>query len=202
VETASLRGDAVVATGLFSPIIERNTVIPVSRSIMLGTVADNQSSVTVRVYQGEGRMVADNVLLGEQEVPVPLRKPRGQQIEVRFTYDTSGLLEVESCVIVTGEIRRLVLEGTAGAMSEAEIATRLAALARLKTHPRDQAENRATLARAERLYAERLGEERQEVGAMIDQFRFLIDRQDAAAVQAFRQRFDEWLDRADRSFFT
>jgi len=202
VETASLRGDAVVATGLFSPIIERNTVIPVSRSIMLGTVADNQSSVTVRVYQGEGRMVADNVFLGEQDVPVQLRKPRGQQIEVRFTYDTSGLLEVESRVIANGEIRRLVLQGTAGAMSEAEIAARLASLERLKVHPRDQAENRATLARAERLYAERLGDERQEIGAMIDQFRFLIDRQDSAAVQAFRQRFTEWLDRADRSFFT
>jgi molecular chaperone HscC len=111
-------------------------------------------------------------------------------------------LEVESRVIANGEIHRLVLQGTAGAMSEAEIAARLASLQRLKVHPRDQAENRATLARAERLYAERLGDERQEIGAMIDQFRFLIDRQDSAAVQAFRQRFTEWLDRADRSFFT
>jgi molecular chaperone HscC len=69
-------------------------------------------------------------------------------------------------------------------------------------HPRDQAENRAVMARAERLHAERLGDERREVAAMIDQFRYLIERQDTAAVAAFRQDFSAWLDRVDGSYFS
>jgi molecular chaperone HscC len=140
-------------------------------------------------------------MLGEQEIMLPLRQPKGQELEVRFTYDTSGLLEVETCVVSTGLTQRLVLSGHAGAMGEDEIASRLEALSRLKVHPRDQAENRAVLARAERLHAERLGDERREVAAKIDEFRFLIERQDVAAVNAYRDTFSTWLDRADRSFF-
>lgn len=201
VETATTRDNMVVATGLFSPIIERNTVIPVSRSTTLSTLHDNQSLVNLRVYQGESRLVADNVLLGEQDVPLPPRRPKGQQLEVRFTYDTSGLLEVETRVASTGQTRRLVLQGGGGGMSEEEIGSRLQALSALKVHPRDQAENRAVMARAERLHAERLGDERREAAAMIDQFRYLIDRQDATAVAAFRQTLNAWLDRVDHSFF-
>jgi molecular chaperone HscC len=201
IEAASTRGDTVVATGLFAPIIERNTVIPVSRSTVMSTVSDNQSVMALRVYQGEGRLVADNVLLGEQEVLLPLHRPRGQQIEIRFTYDTSGLLEVESRVLSNGQTSRLVLQGHAGAMTEAEIAARLAALAELKVHPRDQEENRAVLARVERLYAERLGDERRDIADKIDQFRFLINKQDLAAVASFRQQLVGWLDRVDRSYF-
>jgi len=201
VETASTRNGNIVATGLFSPVIERNTVIPVSRSTTLSTLNDNQSMVKLRVFQGEGRLVADNIMLGEQEIMLPLRQPKGQELEVRFTYDTSGLLEVETRVVSTGVTQRLVLSGHAGAMSEEEIAGRLQALSRLKVHPRDHAENRAVLARAERMHAERLGDERREVAAKIDEFRFLIERQDIAAVNAYRDTFSSWLDRADRSFF-
>jgi molecular chaperone HscC len=202
VETAGTRDGIVFATGLFSPIIERNTVIPVSRATTLTTLHDNQSLVTLRVYQGESRLVADNVLLGEQDVPLPPHKPKGQALEVRFTYDTSGLLEVETRVVSTGQMRRLVLQGGGEGLSEAEIANKLNALAALKVHPRDQAENRAVMARAERLHAERLGDERREVAAMIDQFRYLIERQDTAAVAAFRQDFSAWLDRVDGSYFS
>jgi molecular chaperone HscC len=201
VETVNMRDEKIVATGLFSPIIERNTVVPVSRSTILSSVSDNQSVVKLRIFQGESRLVSDNVLLGELEALLPLRKPRGQQVEVRFTYDTSGLLEVETRVVSTGDVRRLVLDGHPGAMDEAEIDRRLKAWAGLKVHPRDQAENRAVLARAERLYAERLGDARAEVGQMIDHFRYLMDRQDPAAVQAFRREMSAWLDRADQSYF-
>ena len=201
VETANTRNGEIVATGLFSPIIERNTVIPVSRSTTLSTLTDHQATVNLRVFQGEGRLVSDNTLLGEQDIHLPLHQPKGQQLEVRFTYDTSGLLEVETRVVSTGRISRLVLHANAGAMSEDEISTRLAALAQLKIHPREQAENRAVLARAERLHAERLGEARREIAGLIDEFRYLIEQQDLGAVKAFRETFCTWLDRADSSFF-
>ena len=72
---------------------------------------------------------------------------------------------------------------------------------RLKVHPRDQAENHAVLARAERLYEERLGDEREQVARLIDQFRFVLDSQDRGAAAAFRTEFIAWLDRVDHSFF-
>jgi molecular chaperone HscC len=202
VETADARNDAIVATGLFSPIIERNTVIPVSRSTIVSTLQDHQSKVQLRVFQGESRLVADNILLGEQDIYLPRHQPKGQQLEIRFTYDTSGLLEVETRIASTGRTTRFVLQGHAGAMTDEEIEKRLAALAQLKIHPREQAENRAVLARAERLYAERLGDTRREIAGMIDEFRFLIERQEPGAITAFREKFTAWLDRADSSFFT
>jgi molecular chaperone HscC len=78
----------------------------------------------------------------------------------------------------------------------------LKALDGLKTHPRDQAENQAVLARAERLYEERLGTERSEIGRLIDQFRFVLDSQDVGAIAALRTNFTTWLDTVDRSFFS
>jgi molecular chaperone HscC len=191
----------VVATGLYMPIIERNTTIPVSRSKSVTTLTDNQRTILVAVYQGEARLVADNIPLGEMRVPVPAGPKGSQSLDVRFTYDPSGLLEVEARVISTGSLQRLVLEGQPGA-SAAEIAERLEKLAHLKIHPADQAENRAVMARAERLFEERLGDERLVVANWIDRFRQVLAGQDLREVEEFRTRMVEWLDEMDVSFFS
>ena len=102
----------------------------------------------------------DNIFLGHLRVSVPPAAAAEQSIDVRFTYDTSGLLEIDTRVTATGATGHLVIENQPGVLSSEEIETRLVALSQLKIHPRDQAENQAVLARAERLYAERLGDER------------------------------------------
>ena len=191
----------VIASGLYLPIIERNTTIPVSRSKSVVTLQDNQRVVTVGVYQGEARLVADNISLGELKVNVPPGRAGEQSIDVRFTYDTSGLLEVEATVKSSGTKHRLVLEGHAGA-DRADIEKRLAALAHLKIHPAEQAENRAVMARAERLFEERLGDDRLAVAQWIDRFRLILSGQDPAEIEAFRTRLVEWLDTMDVSFFS
>jgi molecular chaperone HscC len=196
------RDGQVVATGLYLPIIERNTTIPVSRSTRVSTLLDGQRTVKVPVSQGESRLIKDNVPLGELSVPVPPGPAGSQSIDIRFTYDTSGLLEIEAKVASTGATRRLVIEGQPGSLSPAEVAQRLAALAHLKVHPRDQAENQAALARAERLYAERLGEERRLVGMWLDEFALLLERQNPGDIEAFRVRLVEFLDSIDLSFFS
>ncbi len=198
---SSARDGQIVASGLYLPIIERNTTIPVSRAQRVTTLFDGQQSVKLPVFQGEARMVEDNIPLGELQVTVPPGPAGRESIEVRFTYDTSGLLEVEARVLSTGGTKRLVIEGQPGSLTPQEIAARLAALAALKIHPRDQAENQAMLARAERLYAERLGEERETIGRWIDEFRFLLDRQDAAEIASFRERLGDFLASMDVSFF-
>jgi molecular chaperone HscC len=201
VEICETRGGMVARTGLYLPIIERNSVIPISRAQTICTAVDNQTDMKVRVYQGESRMVAENIPLGQIELRVP-KGPAGQEfLDIRFTYDTSGLLEVVARVNSTEETQRLVIEGAAGSLSREEVEAKLRALDGLKTHPREQAENQAVLARAERLYEERLGAERSEIARLIDQFRFVLDSQDVGAIAALRTKFTTWLDGVDRSFF-
>ncbi|MBJ7988213.1 Hsp70 family protein, partial [Bacillus cereus] len=79
-------------SGYFFPIIERNTPIPVSRVERLYTVNDRQHSILVDVYQGENRLVKNNLKLGELKIKVP-PAPAGQAaIDIRYTYDINGIL--------------------------------------------------------------------------------------------------------------
>jgi molecular chaperone HscC len=201
IDTSAVVNGQVAATGLYLPIIERNTVIPTSRQKTVGTVQDNQRLMRVRIFQGEARLVADNIELGELKVAVSPAPAGKEAVDIRFTYDVSGLLEIEARTISNGQIARLVIESHAGALTPDEIAKRLASLAHLKVHPRDQVDIRAVLARAERLYEERLGNEREMIGRSIDHFRQILDRQDPREVATARAEFVDWLDTIDVTFF-
>jgi len=191
-----------VATGLFSPVIERNTVIPASRAITLSTLHDNQRAVALKIYQGEARLVAENALLGELSVPMPMGRAGTQQVEVRLTYDPSGLLEVDAKIVSTGVEYHKLIESRPGALSPAEVQKRLSALRALKVHPRDQAENQAVIARLERLYSERLGDQRAYVAKLLDEFRRILGRQDGAEIAAARTQLAAILVQIDGSVFT
>jgi molecular chaperone HscC len=123
--------------GIFMPIIERNTVIPASRSSVVHTVDNNQHAMSLRVFQGEARLVKDNVLLGELRIVLPPGPAGKEEVDVRFTYDSSGLLEVRATTLSTGRVETLVIEGNPGLMQPEEIAKRLTELAKLRIHPRD-----------------------------------------------------------------
>jgi molecular chaperone HscC len=202
VETAAQRDGAIVATGLFSPVIERNTVIPASRAITLGTLQRNQRRVEVKIFQGEARLVAENALLGALSVSMPPGDAGTQQLEVRLTYDPSGLLEIDATVVSTGQAYHKLIEGRPGTMAPEDVKKRRAALQALKVHPRDQAENQAMLSRLERLYEERLGAERAYVATLIDEFRLILRRQDMGEIAQARVQLAQVLSQIDRSFFT
>ena len=93
----------------FSPIIERNTPIPASRVSDYVTVQDGQGNINLVVYQGESLRVEDNIRLGELDVKVPRAKAGVEGVDVRFTYDINGVLEVETKVHSTGENKRLLV---------------------------------------------------------------------------------------------
>ena len=80
--------------GYFMPIINRNTTIPISRSDIVRTLSPNQTTILLKVYQGESRKVEDNLLLGKLEVKGIPPGAAGQEVDVRFTYDLNGVLEV------------------------------------------------------------------------------------------------------------
>ena len=150
--------DGVRTSGLFMPIIERNTVIPASRVKVVTTIEDNQTSLNLEVFQGEAPLVKDNIKLGTMKLRLPPAREGEVGVGVRFTYDPSGLLEVEATVDKTGVTQRVVIEGNPGALSPQEVAERLEKLSALKLNPRDDAGNAALLSRAQRLFEQRLGQ--------------------------------------------
>jgi molecular chaperone HscC len=183
----------VLAEGFYAPIIERNTVVPVSRVQRLFPVHEQQRHILVGVYQGESRMCRDNIRLGEVRVPIEPGQAHAQGVDVRFTYDVNGLLEVEVSVVGTGEMKRLVIESGQAHMSPEEMTQRLEALSALKIHPRDTLENRTLMARAERLYEQLLGAARDHVGQMILHFEQVLATQDARLITRDAAQFREAL---------
>jgi molecular chaperone HscC len=185
---------ATVSNGHFSPIIERNSVIPVSRVKRYFPASEQQRAIEIKVYQGEARMVADNIKLGELNVPLSPGTLDDNAVDVRFTYDVNGLLQVEATLVRTGQVSSLLIEGNPGVLSEQEIAQRFEALSELKIHPRDRIENRTLLARGERLYQILRGEVREHVGVEIMRFERALETQDARAVDPAANRLREVLD--------
>jgi molecular chaperone HscC len=184
-------------SGHFLSIIERNSTVPVSRSHPVGTIQDNQTEVMVAVYQGEARLVKDNVFLGNISVPLPPKKKGEVDIEVRFTYDVSGVLEAEVLLPQTGERYRAIISDNSGVLSPAQIEQRFAELAELKIHPRDQIENRALVARADRLYEQALGDLRHYLADCAARFQGALETQDPGTVRRARSEFKELLDRVE-----
>ena len=186
-------------TGIFAPIIERNTPVPVSRMEWFSTIRDNQREVEFNVYQGEARDVTQNVKLGTTRIAVP-PKPAGHiGIEVRFTYDTSGLLEVDVTVPDTGLTKNLIIVDEEDGRSGKDIEASRKALEKLKVHPRDEAENVAALARADRCYESFTGHVRQTIGEWITDFRAVIDKQDKRLIAEAREQLLEALDRLEEN---
>jgi molecular chaperone HscC len=179
---------------IFLPIIERNTVIPASRVRTICTVADNQAQLTVDIYQGESRSCSNNVKLGSVTMAIP-PKPAGEvSLSVRYTYDINGILDVDVVVDQTGTSSNLLIKELAGNVSDADIERRRLELAALKIHPRDQQENRLALERANRLYEQFLGYERQQVGDLLSRFTSILETQDVTVIGKARQELTQALD--------
>jgi molecular chaperone HscC len=180
-------------SGHFFPIIERNSVIPISRSERLYTTHDNQKRITLEILQGESRKTSDNVLLGELNVVVPPNGAGKEAIDVRYTYDINGILEVEVTVISTGLVKAIVLEKNPGVLTDEEVSKRLDGLKELKVHPRDKDENRLLLAKAERIYEESIGDERYYISQEIMEFEAVLDRQDEREIRDYAIEFADIL---------
>ncbi|HEY1136077.1 MAG TPA: molecular chaperone HscC [Xanthomonadaceae bacterium] len=183
-----------VHSGFFHPIILRNSTVPVSREDQFYPMHEKQDKLTIDIYQGENPLVANNIKLGEITMQLDKRRSTDDNgVTVRFTYDINGLLQVEVTEHATKRRHELLLEQNPGLLSPEEIRTRLAALETLKIHPRDQQENIAVLARAERLYEEFI-HERDRLQEWIVHFRSLLDTQDGDLIARNREKFSEALD--------
>ncbi|MBU9737746.1 molecular chaperone HscC [Diplocloster agilis] len=179
--------------GHFCPIIERNTVIPASRTERFYTIYDDQTRISVPVLQGESRFADNNVLLGELELTVPKNKAGEESIDVTYTYDINSILEVEVTIVSTGETKKQIIKGENNQMTDEEIEERMKELAFLKIHPRDQEENKLLLLKCERLFEESIGQVRQVIELEIRRFEEVLNTRDNAKIEKAREELKETL---------
>jgi len=107
--------------GVMTPLVERNTTVPVEKKNIFSTAADGQTAVTVRVFQGERKMAAANRLLGEFNLEGIPPQPRGvPQIEVKFDIDQNGILNVSAKELGSGKEAKVEIK-EAGGLDESEI---------------------------------------------------------------------------------
>ncbi|ABQ32488.1 MULTISPECIES: molecular chaperone DnaK [Bradyrhizobium] len=107
--------------GVFTRIIDRNTTIPTKKSQVFSTAEDNQNAVTIRVFQGEREMAADNKMLGQFDLMGIPPAPRGMpQIEVTFDIDANGIVNVSAKDKATGKEQQIRIQASGG-LSEADI---------------------------------------------------------------------------------
>jgi molecular chaperone HscC len=188
ISTATHLGRQHVA-GLFSPILERGTVIPASRVQRFYTMNEAQREIHIEVFQGEHSLCRDNVKLGEYHVRDLPRSAEGEQpIDVRFTYDLNGILEVEMTMVGAGRSESLVIEKSPGRLTAAQVKAAREAMARLKFHPRDALPNATALARADALYVELSGPPRETLGQAIAALRAALESQDDKEIAPHRER--------------
>lgn len=186
-------------SGLFSPVLERGTVIPASRVERFSTLEDNQKEILIQVFQGEHSLCADNVFLGKYLLNnLPKGKAGQVDIDVRFTYDQNGILEVEMGVVGTDRKEHLVIEQRPGKLTPEQLAQARAEMEALKFHPRDTLPNRTALDRAEALFVELTGHDRQLVGSLMAQFRAALESQDAGLIDDARETLNAAVHRLRR----
>ncbi len=180
--------------GIFCPIIDRNTVIPTSRTERLYTAHDGQTKIRVNVLQGESRFAANNLALGELMIEVPAGKAGEEAVDVTYTYDINSILEVEVKVSSTQEVTKQVFKGRDVDMTDEEIQERFKTLAYLKIHPRDREENRYLLLKGERIYEESLGDKRQYIESALHQYEKALDSYDSAKIEEAKETFKKILE--------
>jgi len=105
--------------GVFTRLIDRNTTIPTKKSQVFSTAEDNQNAVTLRVFQGEREMAADNKILGQFNLEDIPPAPRGlPQIEVTFDIDANGIVEVGAKDKGTGKEQKITIQASGGLSDE------------------------------------------------------------------------------------
>lgn len=194
-------GDNHREAGHFCPIIERNTIIPASRTERFYTIRDDQTKIDIEVLQGESRMAKNNLLLGKLELDVPKGKAGEQSVDVTYTYDINSILEVEVTVVSTGKKVRQIIKGQYTEMTDEEIEERFKELSYLKIHPRDQEENKLVLLRCERLYEESLGMDREVIEDHVRKFELALSSQDKRMIEKERGILIEFLDNWEKGDF-
>lgn len=180
----------------FAPIISRNTTVPTSKSEYFSTVEDNQSIIRVGIYQGESLDIGDNLFLGEFNIQIPKNKAGEETINVRFTYDINGILEVEATSMTTGEKKsKLIINDE---LSEKEKKEKIKMLEELKIQLETKNGNRILLERANRIYSELSNNKiRNYISVYLQDYEKILKTGNTIDIRKIGEAFSSFLDRID-----
>lgn len=173
--------------GIFSPIIERNTTVPVSKVETYYTQHPEQKYIEIAIYQGESHKVKNNILV--DELTVELEKTGHiQSLDIRFSYDINGLLEVDVIFPDSGQQVSKVINRCPLRLTQQQIDASRTRLEALKICPRDLLINRTFKAQLEEKWSRALGDERLSIGRIITEFENALRENDAQATDEIRRR--------------
>lgn len=183
-----------VKPGYMLPIIHRNRKIPSSQVKRVVTVYPDQDEIAVKVYQGEGRRVEQCTFLGEFNVTNLPKGEAGQEIDIRFSYDLNGVLEVEATVVATEQRTQHVITSHARGLTKSEIAESIQRLHQLKPTPRDKAQWTALLKQAERHYEQSTLNEREVMEPLMDFFEIAINSGDKEQINSAAKHLKSFME--------
>ena len=180
----------------FAPIIPRNTTVPTSKSEYFYTIDDYQDKVNVGIYQGESLNIDDNLFLGNFLIDVPRNIAGKEAINVRFTYDINGILEVEATVVSTGlKKSKLIVNGD---LSEEEKNEKIKMLEEIKIQSENKNKDKLLLERANRIYAEIVNTEiRNHISGYLKNYQIVVATGDRIRIQKTKESFSQFLDKID-----
>ena len=187
-------------SGYFSTVIPRGTTLPCSRIDSYWTLSGEQSKIVFEIYQGESRRVEENELIGELVIDELPPTEHNKEVQVRFTHDLNGLLQIESWLLEDGkpgEVHQLVLQRGGATLAGQELREALARLETLKVHPKEYLQNKYLLTRAENIWAELTGDERELLSKYIDAFEGALHRQDPDVIETARKQLEAVLARLE-----
>ncbi len=181
--------------GVFTRLIDRNTTIPTKKSQVFSTADDNQTAVTIKVYQGEREMAADNKVLGQFDLVGIPPAPRGiPQVEVTFDIDANGIVNVSAKDKATGKEQQIRIQASGGLSDEdiekmindAEENAETDKERRELVEVRNQAEQAVhSTERMLKDFGEKIEEsERSEIEKLIDDLKAALEGDDGAAIKA------------------
>lgn len=179
---------------IMSPVIERNSILPCSKTGLYTNSYSFQEHITIGIYQGEAYYCRENLELGAVEMDIdPV--PRGEtRLKVNFSYDINGILEVEVTDLVKNQVAKKVLTCNSMRMSDEELNSRLEELRTYKLMPSGGIRTQLVLARGERLFTQLLGARRIQAAKALEQLQNAIagqnDQQIANCLRVAEEIFD------------
>lgn len=149
--------------------------------------------IRIAVYQGERPWVRDNILIDAFDVALQPSEDI-QALDVRFSYDINGLLEVDVTLLNTGERHSHIIDRSPTGLDEQDREASHDRLSTLKVHPRDALPNRTLLARLERAWMQSLGSQREQIAEWLHSFTTVLGGQQSAEIANQRSALNDALD--------